>query len=105
MHIIQKKYNYLFNEKNIYLLNNISYSCNNMKIYTISKKKYQKKIEITNSESSNAFLRVKMRFFGSENYHNNVGVNLVDLIIIFLWLRRTAQSEFSIKYYDHLNLR
>jgi hypothetical protein len=66
-------------------------------------KKYKERNETRELEISNAFLSLKMMFFGLENGNNDI--NSVDLIVNFLWPRRTPQSEFSIKSYDRLKLR
>jgi hypothetical protein len=71
-----------------------SCSYNNMKIYTISKKK-----------TSNAFLSLKIRFFDLEHGGINISVNSVVLVVNFSWSRRMPQSEFPIKSYDRLKLR
>jgi hypothetical protein len=70
-----------------------------MKTYTIYKKKNRKE----QKKTSNAFLKVKMRFFGPEKTLN--AVNPVDLVVSFPWPRSTPQSKFPIKSYDRLKLR
>jgi hypothetical protein len=86
-----------------YLLNNTSWLLNNMKTYTISKKK---KTELKTSN------KLQMRFWGSRRCFLAskmviilIAVNPVDLIASFLWPRSTPQPEFSIKNYGHLKLR
>jgi hypothetical protein len=51
------------------------------------------------------FLKVKMIFFGPKMMVTAISVNLIDLVISFLWSCSTPQSEFSIKSYGHLKLR
>jgi hypothetical protein len=43
--------------------------------------------------------------FWPENGSNDIDINPVDLVVSFLWPRRTPQSEFSIKSYGCLKLR
>jgi hypothetical protein len=86
-----------------YLLNNTSWLLNNMKTYTISKKK---KTELKTLN------KLQMRFWGSRCYFLApkmmiiaIDVNPVDLIANFLWPCSTPQSEFPIKSYGRLKLR
>jgi hypothetical protein len=91
-------------KKNIYSIIRISCSCNNVKIYTIYKKK-QKKTQKNRIFFSNAFLKVKMRFFGPEMVATATVAKPVDLVVSFPWPRSTPQSEFPIKNYGCLKLR
>jgi hypothetical protein len=65
-----------------------------VKIYTKEQKK-----------TSNAFLKVEMRFFGPENGGTAKAVKPVDFVVSFPWPRSTPQSEFPIKSYGRLKLR
>jgi hypothetical protein len=70
-------------------------------------KKVQERLILSRNrkKTSNAFFSLKTRFFCPENGARNINVNHVDLIVSFLWPRRTPQSEFPIKSYDRLKLR
>jgi hypothetical protein len=46
-----------------------------------------------------------MSFLASKMTVTTIDVNPIDIIVSFLWSRRTLQSEFPIKNYDRLNLR
>jgi hypothetical protein len=86
--------------KNIYSTIHISYSCNNVKIYTIYKKKTQKNIK-----NFKYIFKGQDEVFALKIAATAIAIKPVDLIVSFLWSCSTLQSEFPIKSYGHLKLR
>jgi hypothetical protein len=96
-----KKYNYWYNEKNIYWTIHLDYS--------IIWKPIQFRRKKTELKTLN---KIQMRFWGSrwyffcpENDETEIVVNPVDLVARFLWPHSTPQSKFAIKSYGRLKLR
>jgi hypothetical protein len=67
-------------------------------------RKKQKKNTKEHKKTSNAFLKVKMRFFAPKMTIIAIA-NSVDLVVSFPWPRSTPQLEFPIRSYGRLKLR